>query len=245
MPGIIGVRRRRLRAIRRQRSLQRQHQCLEIGCKSRIRRPARRRQIRFQKHSGLRDRRFERLRIGKRLRLRQRVPQMCDRLHDGRGNVSTPLLRCAIQARFASSRAGFCCRGTNFRSASVMTAVSADDSVGCDDTVSSASTGLLRSMRTCSRSPSCGPVTSPDGKTEPDIAGPRCRATAPRCPARRTATAWRMAPTRHSASRLGLGLLPDPRRLTRSTRILGGDFSLFRCELLQQFSGRQGRSLSA
>ena len=160
-----------------------------------------------------------------------------------RGSVSTPLLRCAIQARFASSRAGLCCRGTNLRSASAIDGSSAgDDSVACADIVSSASTGLLRSTRTCSRSPFCGPAASPDARRAGCRWPPMSSHSWP-LRASRTATASRMAPTRHSASRLGLGRLPDPRRLTRSTRMLGRGLSLFRCELLQQFSGSRAPDL--
>ena len=156
---------------------------------------------------------------------------------------STPLLRCAIQARFASSSAGLCCRGTNLRSASAMTAA-------LPPTTRSAASRAFRA-----RAPGCCAARAPAGarrpavprrrrtRRGPDVAGRRCRATAGRCARRerRRLREWRRRAIPLAGS--GSGWLPDPRRLTRSTRMVVGRLSLFRCELLQQFSGSRAADL--
>ena len=84
-------------------------------------RAAMRGEIRFEEYTGARDRGFERASDRSSDSASGSACHKCAAAcTTERGRVSTPLLRWAIQARFASSRAGLCCRGTNLRSASAI-----------------------------------------------------------------------------------------------------------------------------
>jgi hypothetical protein len=117
--------------VRLQRALQRQHQRLEIRCRSAD--PA----VRDAQPDSLRETRptsrsrFERLGSLSASAPAGHATSARRPLHDRIAAMSRRR-SCvvAIPGEIATSRAGFCCRGTNFLSASAMTAPSADDSVG-------------------------------------------------------------------------------------------------------------------
>ncbi len=122
-------------------------------------------EIRFQKSTGALQRARERLRVAEGFRIRQSLPELRCGLRHGLGQFVRAMLALGEPGKIGEHERGAFLARNEARMASATTVASLSAVTGVEEeSVSNASTGLLRSTRTFNTSPLAGPALLPEAR---------------------------------------------------------------------------------